>query len=127
MEYCFTIPGKMPGLNEYTAANRRSPYKGAKMKKDWQKLVEIEIRRQLIGVHIYQAVEMEYIWYEQNKRRDHDNVSAFGRKVIQDALVQTRVIRDDGWDNVNKYTDVFRLDHQNPRVEVIIREIQVME
>lgn len=33
VEYKFTIPGRLSGLNEYTAANRSSPYKGGKMKK----------------------------------------------------------------------------------------------
>lgn len=28
MEYKFTIPGRLDGLNEYTAANRTNPHKG---------------------------------------------------------------------------------------------------
>ena len=43
--------------------------------------------------------------------------------MIQDALVQTGVLLDDGWDNVDKYTDVFILDKKNPRIEVVIKEI----
>lgn len=113
----------MPGLNEYTSANRKNPYLGAKMKKDWQRVVEWEIKKQLRNVRIQKAVEMEYFWYEANKRRDHDNVSGFGHKVIQDALVQTGVLLNDGWDNVHKYTDVFILDKKNPRIEIVIKEI----
>lgn len=32
--YKFFIPGRLPGLNDYTAANRYNRYAGAKMKKD---------------------------------------------------------------------------------------------
>lgn len=32
MEYKFTVPGRLEGLNNYTAANRTNPYKGGKVK-----------------------------------------------------------------------------------------------
>lgn len=66
---------------------------------------------------------MTYTWYEPNKRRDLDNVSSFGRKVIQDALVETRVLENDGWKNIVGFQDNFYIDADNPRVEVVIREV----
>lgn len=42
MEYKFTIPGKLDGLNEYTSANRTNPYKGGKMKRDNESAVKNE-------------------------------------------------------------------------------------
>lgn len=66
---------------------------------------------------------MSYTWYEPNKRRDLDNVSSFGRKVIQDALVETRVLENDGWKNIVGFQDNFYIDADNPRVEVVIREV----
>lgn len=66
---------------------------------------------------------MTYAWYEPNKRRDLDNVSSFGRKVIQDALVETRVLENDGWKNIVGFQDNFYIDADNPRVEVVIREV----
>ncbi len=66
---------------------------------------------------------MHYRWYEPDKRRDLDNVSAFGRKCIQDALVKTKVLQDDGWKNIVGFTDEFYTDKGNPRIEVDIEEV----
>ena len=65
---------------------------------------------------------MEYLWVEPNRRRDLDNISSFGRKVIQDALVDTGVLKDDGWKYVVGFSDKFDVDKKNPRIEVLIRE-----
>lgn len=59
----------------------------------------------------------------ENKRRDLDNISSFGRKVIQDALVQAKVLKNDGWKNIIRFSDDFYLDPDNPRIEVDIEEI----
>lgn len=72
---------------------------------------------------IERPVYMEYTWYERNKRRDLDNISSFGRKVIQDALVQTRVLVNDGWNEIVGFSDQFYVDAANPRIEVLIREV----
>ena len=63
------------------------------------------------------------IWYEKNKKRDLDNISSFGRKVIQDALVDNGTLKNDGWENVVGFSDTFYIDKDNPRIEVIITEI----
>lgn len=122
MEYKFVILGRLDGLNDYTSANRQSPYEGGKMKKQNEDTCIWAIRQQLRGVHIEKPVKLEFAWYEPNRRRDHDNVSSFGRKVIQDALVKTGVLRDDGWDYVTGFTDAFYLDRKNPRIEITIIE-----
>ena len=123
MEYKLTIPGKLPGLNDYIAAERTNRHKGAKMKADNGNIVSAAIRQCLQGISIENPVYMEYAWYESNKRRDHDNVSSFGRKVIQDALVQCGVLQDDGWKHVVGFSDRFEVDKENPRIEVKIREV----
>ena len=75
------------------------------------------------GVRIENPVFMEFLWVEPNKRRDKDNISSFGRKVIQDALVQCGVLKDDGWRHVVGFSDRFEVDKENPRIEVKIREV----
>ena len=45
-------------------------------------------------------------------------MSSFARKVIQDALVKTGTLHDDGWDYVTGYLDNFKVDKQHPRIEV---------
>ena len=121
--YKLTLPLRLHSLNEYISACRRKPVIGARMKKDDQLSVEWYIRSQLRGVHIKRSVRMSYRWYEPNKRRDLDNVSSYGRKVIQDALVEVGVLKDDSWKQITGFTDAFYVDKKNPRIEV---EIEVV-
>ena len=66
---------------------------------------------------------MRYRWYEKDRRRDLDNVSSFGRKVIQDAVVQTHDLKNDGWKEITGFSDEFFVDADNPRIEVEIEEV----
>ena len=77
----------------------------------------------LRGVRIERPVFMKYLWVEPNRRRDLDNISSFGRKVIQDSLVDAGVLKDDGWKYVVGFSDSFEVDADNPRIEVLIREV----
>lgn len=117
-----TIPGTLNNLNDYIAAERANRHKGAKMKADNGKIVSVAIRQCMRGVRIEKPVFMEYTWIEPNKRRDKDNISSFGRKVIQDALVDAAVLRGDGWKHVVGFSDRFEVDRDNPRIEVKIIE-----
>lgn len=92
------------------------------MKKGDQSIVEWHIRSQLRGIRIGHPVKMVYAWYEPNRKRDLDNISSYGRKVIQDALVQCQVIKDDSWKQVTGFEDRFFVDRKRPRIEVIIEE-----
>ena len=122
MQHKFIIKGRLDGLNEYTAANRTNPYKGRKMKKDNEEVVIWSIRQQLRGLHINVPVILKYDFYEPNRRRDLDNISSFAHKVIQDALVKTDVLKNDGWNEIVSYIDQFYIDRNNPRIEVTIIE-----
>ena len=123
MEYLLTIPGKLHNLNDYISAERSNRYVGAQMKKADQSIIIHYAKKQLRGISIEKPVFMEYTWYEPNKRRDKDNISSFGRKVIQDALVGAAVLKDDGWKHVVGFSDRFEVDRENPRIEVKIREV----
>lgn len=123
MEYKLIIPGTLPNLNDYIAAERTNRHKGAKMKADSVNIVAVAIRQCLRGARIENPVYMEYTWYEPNKRRDKDNISSFGRKVIQDAFVQCGALKDDGWKEVVGFSDRFKVDKENPRIEVLIKEV----
>ena len=123
MEYSFTIPGRLPNLNDYISAENTNRYKGAQLKADAQARVVIAIKQHLCGVQIKSPVRMQYKWYERNRRRDLDNISSFGRKVIQDALVTAGVLADDGWKHIKSFADSFYVDAENPRIEVYITEV----
>lgn len=118
------IPFPLPGLNEYIEAERSHRQKGAAMKRQWQRSVALALRRQLRGP-LREPVTMHYTWYERDRRRDKDNISAFGRKVIQDAMVRDlHALKNDGWSNIDGFSDRFRVDKHHPRVEIEITEAE---
>lgn len=123
MKYEITIPGRLPGLNEYIRECRKNAYAGNQMKKIEQRSCEVFIRHAMKGKRIYKPVVIHYRWFEKDMRRDLDNISGMGRKIIQDALVATGVLEDDGWKYVAGFTDEFYVDKRNPRIEVTIEEI----
>lgn len=112
------IEGSLPGLNEYIEAERGNRFQGAKMKRVWGEKIMWQARRDLGRVKIPCPVVMHYTWYEKDRRRDMDNISAFGRKVIQDALVKGGWLPNDGWAQIAGFTDEFKVDKLRPRIEV---------
>lgn len=122
MNYKFTIRGTLPGLNELIEAERRNRFIGAKLKKQYEAVV-MRAARSLGNVEFEELVYMVYHWYEKDRRRDKDNICAFGRKVIQDALVKARFLRNDGWKNIAGFEDRFYVDKDKPRVVVEILEV----
>lgn len=113
-----TIPGRLPGLNEYTNACRTDPRAGARMKQEAQEAVMWQILTQIRRCKFSGPVFLLFTFYERDRRRDRDNVSSFARKVIQDALVKCGTIQDDGWDHVSGYMDQFQVDKDSPRIVV---------
>lgn len=117
------IPGPLPGLNEYIEAERSHRQKGAAMKRQAQQIVELCAKTQLRRFRPSAPVFMAYTWYERDRRRDKDNISSFGRKVIQDGLVKAGVLKNDGWAHIGGFSDEFQVDAKRPRVEIEITEM----
>lgn len=124
MNQKFVINDRLPGLNEYTANQRANKYGGNLMKRTAQKAVEWQIRASKLKP-IKSPVKLVYSFYEPNRRRDKDNISGFAHKVIQDALVNTGILKGDGWKDITGYTDSFFVDPKRPRVEVELVEVDV--
>lgn len=124
MQYTLIIKGKLDSLNDYTKACRSNRYAGAEMKHKNENTVLCAIYEQLGRTRINGKIKMRYKWFEPNTKRDLDNVSSFGRKVIQDALVKAKIITDDGWKNILGFSDEFHVDKKNLRIEVVIEEIE---
>lgn len=118
------IPFALPGLNELIAAERQHRQKAAELKREHQRAVELCIKSQLRRP-LQEPVTMHYMWVEKDRRRDKDNVSSFGRKIIQDALVAVHAIQNDGWANIEGFTDTFAVDKKRPRVEIVIEEAEL--
>lgn len=129
MEYKLVIKGTLANLNDYLSAERitiRTPRgittKGNILKKSTQEKIYPFIYQQLRGVHITKPVTLHYTFYEPNRKRDLDNIASFGMKVIQDSLVHTRVLTNDGWKNICGFTCDFDVDDNDPRIEILIKE-----
>lgn len=120
MRVKLTVMGRLPGLNDYIAAERTNRHAAAGMKREAQAIVEWSARSQLRGVRFEKPVRMTYRWFERDKKRDKDNVSSFGRKVIQDALVRVGVLKNDNWACIEGFADEFYVDKKRPRIEVEI-------
>ena len=117
------IKGRLPGLNEYIAAERTHRQAAAKMKREAEDIVIWYARASLRGKMPTPCI-MHYRWVEPNRKRDLDNVSSFGRKVIQDALVRAGYLPGDGWSYIAGFTDTFAVDNKNPRIEIEIEEVE---
>lgn len=116
------IPSKLPGLNEYIRALDKNKHSGNALKRDTQNAVAFVLKTQ-IRRPLREPVVMHYTWIEANKRRDKDNVSSFGRKVIQDALVQIGALKNDGWANITGFSDSFRVGEPGVEIEIIESEV----
>ena len=114
-----TIPGTLPGLNEYTKANRTNPHIGNSMKKQAQEQIMWSIKGQIR--ELMPPIKISYLWIEKGKRRDLDNI-AFAQKFVQDALVALKALPNDGWGDIGGFTHDFAVDKDKPRVEITIYE-----
>jgi len=132
LTYKFTIPGRLPNLNDFIAAERtvvKNDYrnkilltKGAVMKKQWQRYIAEYIRNDLKDTKPKTPINIHYTFFEPNRKRDKGNVMSFADKVICDALQQVGTIPNDNWACIDTLTVDFEVDAINPRIEVEIIE-----
>lgn len=100
MKYRLEIPFKLPSLNEYINKINSSYYVGNQFKKKIENEIILEIRRArnkyktLPKDTIDKPVKLKVYWYEDNKKRDLDNIAS-SKKFIQDALVRAGVLKND--------------------------------
>ena len=118
-EVKFVIEWTLPGLNEYLNACKGGARKGAQLKRqtddDLIWILKSQCRKKLNSLY-----DIDFKWYEKDKRRDHDNISS-AKKFIFDALIKAEVLPDDGWKYVGNFTDSFDVDKERPRIEVVLR------
>ena len=120
--HTFTIPGRLPCLNDYIKIERGGGgrYGAARAKKEIQDMIQWAIKGSALrAMKLEGPVTIHYLWIEKDRRRDKDNI-AFAKKFVQDALVGAGVLENDGWRHVEGFTDSFAVDAKNPRVEVTI-------
>ena len=90
----FVIKGRLPSLNDYIATCRTNKYAGNKLKQDDEKRIKYAIREAKLTKAKKYPVSLHITWYEQDMRRDEDNIT-YAVKFIQDALVKEGILQDD--------------------------------
>lgn len=116
-----TIRGTLPSLNEMINSSKRSKYEYVKLKDDAIINVGWAIKRAKPELND-KCHDFTITWYCPNKRKDKDNIMA-GQKFIFDALQEHGIIQNDGWKQIGDVNHRFRIDKENPRVEIEIKEV----
>lgn len=110
---------KFPGLNDYVKSCRG----GWKSGNGTIHEAEHEIIKSLHDLKpLKTPVTLYYYFFEPDRRRDKDNISGFFHKVFQDSLVKAKLLQNDGWNEIEGFSDYFKTDKNDPRIEIIILE-----
>lgn len=107
-----------PDLNDYIREIQRHWAAGTQMKRENTEIVR-DIAAFSLQPKWHVPVKVLFRWYEEDNRRDIDNV-AFAKKFILDGLVEADVLENDDQKHVVALRDEFYIDPKRPRVEVHI-------
>lgn len=115
-----TVKDKRIALNMNTYRNLHH-----RISNDAKKTYSETLREQLEGLSIQTPVEVTYKVYKASKRRlDKMNVISVVSKFLLDSITEYGCWEDDNDDYVKTETILpTELNRENPRVEVIIKEI----
>ena len=114
------IQGSFPGLNNIieTAKRHWGGYSAEKKKRTNGVAILARVAKLQ---PVQRPCVVRCLWYEQNRRRDPDNIRV-GIKYILDGLVEAGVLPSDGWKFITGLEDRFYIDKDSPRIEVEIIE-----
>lgn len=121
MNGMLNIQGIMPGLNDYSGAERKHRQVAAKMKKEQTERVAWDAKAQLPT--FTKPISLTFVYREKNKKRDKDNI-AFAKKFILDGLVMAGKIPNDTWAWIDGWSEAFVVDANDPGITVIINEVK---
>lgn len=114
------IPGEFPTQNEVIKASKSHYMAYSNMKKDYTTLTQIHVNKM---PKINNKADFIFAWYRKDRKSDPDNISG-GIKFILDGLVKSGKLENDGWKQINSIAHKFAVDKQNPRVEIVIKELE---
>lgn len=117
------IPGPLPGLNELLAQKRHRTKNGG----DAYNVTKAAYGGQIAmifrasGVRRIERAILHFVWVEPHRRRDPDNVSAGGRKLILDSLTDAGIlVNGDGWKGIVHLSEQWEVDANRPGVRVSV-------
>lgn len=116
----FEIPFRLPSLNDYIKEINKNRYGGNEHKQCVEDDILWCLKR--VKSKISSPVRLKFIWYEQNRNRDKDNV-AFAKKYILDALQKAEILPNDN----NQYIDGFQDDFVYKQGDKVVVEIMEAE
>lgn len=116
----FFISGRMPGLNELfnAAKGNWGQTEYTLLKKAWERCIAQTLV--IYKIKPVMTANISFNWVEINKKRDPDNVSSGGRKLILDSMVKCGILGGDGWRYIRGWSDSFTINANNPGVNVVI-------
>lgn len=116
------IQGELIDLNKYINAERANRLKAARIKK--QETTKCAIAFMPIRTKkLKLPIRLHITWVCKDKRKDLDNIM-FAKKFIQDGMVQSGLLKNDGWNEIAGYVETFEVDKDNPRIEIEIKEME---
>jgi hypothetical protein len=122
-EQVLVIPGTLPQLNDVVRSSKGHWNNYSSEKKKTEKLIQTYILKAKLKP-ISNPVWFHFSWITKDYKVDADNI-AFAKKYIIDALCSMKILPKDGRDTVKGWIDDFPpKDPENPRVEVLIYELQ---
>ncbi len=125
--YKLTVKGFKYGLNAVLSGFKydfRSKRYFNNEKRDNDYICIDSIRRSDIRkVKIKKPIVIHYHIFWKDRRSDRMNIASAFDKSFQDALQKTGVLSNDGWKDVINATFDFDVDRENPRVEIVIEEL----
>ena len=125
MKQAFMIPGRLAGLNDFVAAANSNRHKYNALKRAEQDRVILFCRTSGIKP-VDKPVNIVITCYEPNMKRDKSNVRSGAEKIIEDALQDAGIIRNDNWAGIAETRTKVMLDRENPRVIVYIEEVDAL-
>ena len=90
-----TLIGQLPRMNEFAGDQRKWAYYN--LKKKAEALIGQEIMVQKLKP--MEFAYFSFIWFEPNRKFNPDNIMS-SQKFVLDALVKSKIIKNDGWSEV---------------------------
>lgn len=117
------IEGELPSMNQLINANKYSRYSGGALKNAWTARTGLAIKKQLGDQKLEGLYWFDFTWYRTSKRTDPDNIAGAGMKFIFDGCQKFNIMKNDGWKQVAGFSHSFKVDKENPRVEIEVKEV----
>lgn len=117
----FFVPGPLPDFATTVERKAKSHWAAYRdIKKIWTESVYWVCRA--CAIEPMDRVFISFQWQELNRQRDPDNI-AFAKKFVMDGLVQAKVLKNDGWNEVEGWTDTFVVNKNDPGVLVTLSPV----